>query len=55
VGLIKVFIGTRRGICLTSYGINITPSPFIPLPLKGKGEDIERGAAPLLDAPFYIR
>ena len=27
-------------------------TPFIPLPLVREGEEIERGASPLLDSPF---
>jgi len=31
----------------------VTPSPFVPLPLKkGKGEDYIREASPLLDSPL---
>ena len=30
----------------------VTPSPVSPSPWQGEGEELERGAAPLLDAPL---
>jgi len=35
--------------------VAVTLTPFVPLSLKGAGEDFEEGLTPLLDTPYEER